>query len=284
MTVSRHLIGVISCASAILAAAPAWPSGYFIDQQSVPGLGRCNAANVAAAYDPSTIFFNPAGVTELWNGEASSDTRKASVGLSVIIPNSEIRNNGSTTATPGTLGFSVPSKGQDETNPTQPTPVGNIYLAQRLPNSRFYFGLGITSPFGLAAKYDEDWFGRYNSTEIKLLTINVGPTVAYKVSEQLSIGGGVDFQYAYAELTSAIPNPSGSWRANPRNRCPLLCRRQQLCGWVQYWAAVQADKSDPPRGALPLRSKPRPFGNSPLPRLRRKFPHWRVTRSLTCRR
>ena len=30
---------------------PAWSSGYFIDQQSVPGLGRCNAGNVAAAYD-----------------------------------------------------------------------------------------------------------------------------------------------------------------------------------------------------------------------------------------
>jgi long-chain fatty acid transport protein len=207
MTVSRHFIGVMTCASAVLAAEPARSSGYFIDQQSVPGLGRCNAANVAAAYDPSTIFFNPAGLTELWNGEPSSDTRKASVGLSVIIPNSEIRNSGSTTATPGSLGLQVPSKGQDQTNPTQPTPVGNIYLAQRLPNSRFYFGLGLTSPFGLSAKYDEDWFGRYDSTETKLLTINIGPTVAYKVSEQLSVGGGVDFQYAYAELTSAIPNP-----------------------------------------------------------------------------
>jgi len=181
----RRLSRAIGFAATVFVATPAWPSGYFIDQQSVPGLGRCNAANVAAAYDPSTIFFNPAGITELWQGEASSDTRKASVGLSVIIPNSDIRNSGSTAATPGSLGLQVPSRGQDETNPTEPTPVGNMYLAQRLPNSRFYFGLGLTSPFGLAAKYEEDWFGRYDSTEVKLLTINIGPTVAYKFSVKI---------------------------------------------------------------------------------------------------
>ena len=186
---------------------PAWSSGYFIDQQSVPGLGRCNAGNVAAAYDPSTIFFNPAGMTELWRGEDPSVTVSASSGASVIIVNSEVRNSGSTATTPATLGAPVSFLGQDQTNPSDPALVGTLYGAKRFPNSRLYFGLGITSPFGLAAKYDDDWFGRYNLTEVKLLTINLGPVVAYKLSEQLSIGGGIDLQYAYAELTSAIPNP-----------------------------------------------------------------------------
>ena len=52
----------------------AWAAGYFIDQQSVPGLGRANAGNVAAANDPSTIFFNPAGMTELWLLDPSDTT------------------------------------------------------------------------------------------------------------------------------------------------------------------------------------------------------------------
>ena len=188
-----------------LVGQAALAAGYFIDQQSVPGLGRANAGNVAAANDPSTIFFNPAGMTELWLLDPS-DTTRASTGLSVIMPKAEIKNRGSTATSPGTLGLAAPLSGFNESNPTDPTPVSSAYLAQRVGN-RLFFGLGFNAPFGLAAKYDENWFGRYDATEIKLLTININPSVAYKLSDRISIGGGFDVQYAYAELATAIPNP-----------------------------------------------------------------------------
>jgi long-chain fatty acid transport protein len=188
-----------------LVGQAAWAAGYFIDQQSVPGLGRANAGNVAAANDPSTIFFNPAGMTELWLLDPS-DTTRASTSLSVIMPKAEIKNRGSTATSPGTLGLAAPLSGFNESNPTDPTPVSSAYLAQRVGN-RLFFGLGFNAPFGLAAKYDENWFGRYHAIEIKLLTININPSVAYKLSNRISIGAGFDIQYAYAELATAIPNP-----------------------------------------------------------------------------
>jgi long-chain fatty acid transport protein len=186
---------------------PAWSSGYFIDQQSVPGLGRADAGDVAAAYDPSTVFFNPAGMTELWVGADPSQTRQASSGVAIIVPTTDLKNTGSTASTPGSLGFQVPVSGPSP-NPGNPTPVSSFYMVQRLPdNSHWYFGLGLTAPFGLAGRYSRNWFGRYDSREDDLLTANFGPVVAYKFSEQLSIGGGIDIQYANAKLISAIPNP-----------------------------------------------------------------------------
>jgi long-chain fatty acid transport protein len=206
MLMQRGLIALLGpFAVGSLPALPAWSAGYFIDQQSVPGLGRANAGNVAAANDPSTIFFNPAGMTELWMLDPTGTT-KASTGVSIIFVHAEIKNQRSTESSPGTLGVSVPLSGTNESNPTDNTPVSSAYVAQRV-NDRLFFGLGFNAPFGLSAEYDEDWFGRYDAIEVKLLTMNVNPSVAYKLSDRISIGAGFDLQYGYAELVTAIPNP-----------------------------------------------------------------------------
>ncbi len=62
----------------------------------------------------------------------------------------------------------------------------------------------MTAPFGLASKYPENWFGRFDSIETELLTINVQPSVAYRVTDWLSIGAGLDIQYADAKLTNSV--------------------------------------------------------------------------------
>ena len=40
-------------------------TGFFINQQSVRGLGRVDAGNTVAADELGTIFFNPAGLTKV---------------------------------------------------------------------------------------------------------------------------------------------------------------------------------------------------------------------------
>jgi long-chain fatty acid transport protein len=189
---------------------PAWSSGYFIDQQSVPGLGRADAGDVAAANDPSTVFFNPAGITELFVGADPPDIRRESAGMVLIIPSSDLNNTRSTISSPGSLGFNVPVSGPNQSNPAHPdpAPVGSFYAVQRFPGyDRWFFGFGMNTPFGLGAHYDHDWFGRYDSTEVSLFTLNFSPVVAYKLSDRISIGAGVDVQHADALLAAAIPNP-----------------------------------------------------------------------------
>lgn len=205
--INRGFVLVCGVLAGVVCNTAAQATGYFINQQSVPGLGRANAGNVAAAYDPSTIFFNPAGLTEIWQYSDPEHSFIVSSGTSLIVPRGNLLDRGSTAATPGTLGVPVFSGGPNATDPTDPTPVPHLYVAYKMPETPLSFGVGITSPFGLAAEYNDSWFGRYDSTKVELQTINVSPVVAIKLSDQFSIGGGIDFQYAASKLVSALPNP-----------------------------------------------------------------------------
>ncbi|WP_176068277.1 OmpP1/FadL family transporter [Piscinibacter koreensis] len=185
----------------------AFATGFFINQQSVIGLGRVGAGSAAGADGPSGVFFNPAGLSELGRLEPEKKTW-TSFGLQVIAPRSSLRDDGSTAATPGSLGGDVPSGGRDMRNPGDPTPIGNLFFVRRLTDVPAYVGFGITEPFGLKVKFREDWFGRYDAIESSLMTINLGPVAAWELSREVTLGGGLDVQYARSTLTSAIPNPA----------------------------------------------------------------------------
>jgi long-chain fatty acid transport protein len=52
--------------------------------------------------------------------------------------------------------------------------------------------------------YPSDWVGRYQALYSSLTTYNIQPTVAWKVNPNLSVGAGLQIQYAEAELSQAI--------------------------------------------------------------------------------
>lgn len=172
------------------AAMPAQAAGFYIQEQSVSGLGAAFSGSVTNLEDPSTVYFNPAGMTKL-----SGTQMQAAAHL--LIPSANITNRGSTN--PGGVGA---ISGGDGGNPYDPTPVPNGYITHQI-NDQLWAGLGISAPFGLANEYDSDWFGRYDSIKTELVTIDVQPTVAYKINDYISVGAGVNFQYADAELTNA---------------------------------------------------------------------------------
>jgi long-chain fatty acid transport protein len=66
------------------------------------------------------------------------------------------------------------------------------------------FGLSVSVPWGLGTRYGSTWAGRYYAIESKLLTINVAPSVAYRVSDDLVLSAGVQAQYAKGTLSNAI--------------------------------------------------------------------------------
>lgn len=180
-------------------AADVEATGFFVEQQSVQGLGRAQAGAAAAATDASTIFFNPAGMTRLnWS--------EIDVGTHVLFPAVRFKDRGSTAATPGTLGAAAAYGGNSGGNPGSPTPVPNLYAAIPLWGKELWGGIGVSFPFGLGAKYDSDWFGRYDSIESRLTTIDIAPSIAYRFNPVVSVGAGLDIQYADAKLSSAIPD------------------------------------------------------------------------------
>lgn len=208
----KRWIGVGSVAAVVVAElaglGAVHATGYFINQDSASGLGRADAGDAAAAQDASTVFYNPAGMTELWpQGSDPARNTLFQAGGHIIFPWSHLSNAGSTAAGPGTLGFPVAYSGTDATNPGHISPVPNFYVAQRLFDGAVFAGLGVTAPFGLSSQYDSTWFGRYDALRASLLTINIGPVVAVPINKYISVGGGIDIQYQRSVLASALPNP-----------------------------------------------------------------------------
>ncbi len=185
----RNLLMLGTVAAVGLVAGQAQAAGFYIQEQSVSGLGAAFSGSATNLNDASTIYFNPAGMTNLEGGHAN-------LGVNLLIPNSEVKNNGSTAPLTMVLGGS-------SGNPYDPTPVPNGYLSYQL-NDWWWAGIGVTAPFGLGSDYGETWFGRFDSTKTELAIIDIQPTMAFKIAPWASIGVGVNLQYSDADLRNHV--------------------------------------------------------------------------------
>lgn len=172
--------------------------GFLLFEQGVKGLGNAFAGGSAIAEDASTIFFNPAGITRL------SGSQIEAAGY-YIIPQAEFDDKGST-VTPVFGG--APLTGGDGGDAGVAAFVPNFYFAQEITD-KFHAGIGISVPFGLATEYNRNWVGRYHAIKSELLTIDINPTVAYRLNQWLSLGAGISAQYIDAELTNAVDFGTG---------------------------------------------------------------------------
>jgi len=68
--------------------------------------------------------------------------------------------------------------------------------------------VGVFAPFGLGQEYQNASTSIFRNqiTNINLQTLVVNPTIAYKVGDSLSIGGGIDFMYGWADLKKTPVN------------------------------------------------------------------------------
>ncbi|HEY4134230.1 MAG TPA: outer membrane protein transport protein [Alphaproteobacteria bacterium] len=165
---------------------------FLMQEQSAKGSGRAFAGEAAIAEDASTIFSNPAGMTELSGTQFQ-------LGGYVLKPEAKLSDRGSTVN-----GTPVGGVGKDQGFDAQP--LSYFYAATPLQDD-LWFGFAVNVPFGLADKYKSDYFGRYDSIETRLVAIDAAPSLAYAISPQVSIGGGIDLQYMKGKLANALPNP-----------------------------------------------------------------------------
>ncbi len=177
-----------------------YAGSFVLNEQSVTGLGVAFASG-AAAEDASTLFFNPAGIVLLDRGELQ-------LGTNVVIPSAQFRNEGTRYNLPGTPfnGLLIAGNNGGDGGVTHIIP--NLYLTQPVFRNNGYgdlsIGFGLSAPFGLETDYDPGWVGRYASLRSKLVTIDIQPTISYRLFNRLSFGASVDVQRASGRLTQAI--------------------------------------------------------------------------------
>jgi long-chain fatty acid transport protein len=179
------LAAAVPLAGFCLMHAAAHAGGFVLNEMSAASVGNAHAGAAALAEDASTIYYNPAGLARMRG-------RQLMMAGSAIRPSAEFRNRGAMTGGNGgdAGGWSL---------------VPAAYYATDLAfDPRMRFGIGIQSPFGLRTDYDAGWVGRYQALKSEMKTININPTLAYRLNDSLSVGAGVSAQYVDVELSRAI--------------------------------------------------------------------------------
>lgn len=157
-------------------------AGFQVPEQGAASMGM-GMGGIGKADDLSAVYHNPAGLTQLKGTHVY-------LGLAGIAPE----------ATYTRTGFD----GEDTKDDIIPVPLVAVStdFGGRLENIVAAFA--VNAPFGLRDEYDELGAQRYISTNISLATIYAGPYVAWQVTPKISIGGGIQYVYAAAEIGQRI--------------------------------------------------------------------------------
>jgi long-chain fatty acid transport protein len=216
----KMIVRAVIAAIAVMGVGQAMASGFQLLEQNASGLGNAYAGSAAVSENASTIFFNPAGMTQLQAAEIS-------LGVNAVRPSFKF-SNGNSANPPAATGSNGGDAGSWSAIP-------NFYTSAAL-NKDWYVGLGIGSPFGLKTEYDSDWAGRFQSTKFEIKTLNINPSLAYRVNDKLSLGGGLDWQrfdatYQRYAAVGVPPFGSAALNAAAQNTLIQLKVKDDSFGW-----------------------------------------------------
>lgn len=159
--------------------------GFLLPNQDPEAIGRGDAF-AATADNPSAIYYNPAGITQLPGTQVSLGLYAISAYTSYTSP---------TGAKAHTDAF--------------PQFVPQAYAVETLKNLPISFGLGVYVPYGLGISWGQD--PQFSSVAQKgtLTYITGNPVVAWKVNKMLSVSAGATINYGDASFQNQIPGLPG---------------------------------------------------------------------------
>jgi long-chain fatty acid transport protein len=175
---------LIAAIVVVAVAQPSFGAGFALYEGSARG-NALGGAMVGRADDPSALFYNPAGITQLPGLQVMG-------GATFVMPSTTVETfqGGHKTSTDSEDNVWIPP---------------HLYATYQF-NDSLWFGLGIFSQFGLGTEFPDTWPGRYNNYKAFIETLSINPNVAYKINDQLSIAAGMTAMWFDLTLDKKI-NP-----------------------------------------------------------------------------
>ena len=154
-----------------------YAGGFQLNEHGARAMGL-GGAFTAVADDPSAMYFNGAGLTQLygWN---------IMVGTSFIAPNTEFRG-----IAPDITSYKTKA---------QTFIIPNGYATYGAKD--WAVGIGFNVPFGLGTEWDANWPGRYLALKTDVRAYTVTGEGAYKIMDNLSVSAGLVFSFASVTIT-----------------------------------------------------------------------------------
>jgi len=158
---------------------PVGAVGLRLPNQDPEGIARGNAF-VATADNPSAIYYNPAGISQL-----SGDQIR--IGLYLISADTK---------------YTSPSGAEAQTD-TGLQPVPQLYYTHGFESAPITLGLGIYAPYGLGIDWGNSPPFATMAENGKLLYGTINPVIAWRVFPTLSLAIGPTINYCKVNLESA---------------------------------------------------------------------------------
>ncbi len=179
----RGLLAALATVFALGALAPLSSSaqGFSVYEQGTCVMGRAGAGVATTCGDASDIFYNPAGLL-------STQGTTVSLGTTVI-------------AAGGSFTDDYTQQTTDLQN--SPIPAPHLYASHRL-SPDLALGLGVFVPYGLATEWDRSFDGAFEGYDNSVESIYIQPTVAYQLTDRISVGGGPNIVMGTVELNQVV--------------------------------------------------------------------------------
>ncbi len=160
-------------------------------EQSVAGTGRAYAgAGVHRDDDLSAAWYNPAGMTLL-------DGTQIQFGGTIVFTTMDLHAS--------------PMMGGRDNGRKKFVPVPNMYLTHKV-NDSWWLGLSLNVPYGMAQEYARGRMMNNWGVNSEMKVFDLSPSIAYKVNDKLSVGGGFSIQYAKSWVESAEYQAKGPYQ------------------------------------------------------------------------
>ena len=184
----NNLTLTLTALGTILLAANAQAAGFHLREQSAAAQGNAFAGATAGAENGSYAYFNVAGLTR-------QKGTQLNIGGTYIAPRAEASN----------VKDADGNRGSDVNNIVHSAVAPNATISHQI-NEKAFIGVGLNVPYGMITKYDEEWAGSDHGITSKVISATVTPMFAYKVTDKLSLGAGLQMQYIRARLTNTAQN------------------------------------------------------------------------------
>lgn len=169
----------ILAASVAALSSLTYGAGFQISEHSASGLGRAYAGEAAMIDSAAVLARNPAAANFFKEQTVSIVGHYIDPSIDV-----EGQNNSAVTPSPAV------DASQKDVAPSAFVP-GLFYIAPL--NEHLAFGLAVTSHFGLKSEYETSFGGAEFAGESSVKSVYITPSLSVKVSEDLSLGLGINY-------------------------------------------------------------------------------------------
>jgi long-chain fatty acid transport protein len=163
--------------------------GLWLNQYGDFAAGRASAGASAGVDEASTIIHNPASSLQLEGSQlfVAAGFIIADISFDIAETNPISGNDDG-----GDAGLNAPTAGFAYVHDTG--------------SDKWSTGIYMVGLSGAGLEYNDDWVGRFQNTDVEIVVLTLAPTVAYQVTDDLSIGVAAQIYYGSLDFEVAIPS------------------------------------------------------------------------------